>query len=350
MINNLDQWPTLSQVLETIPLGITVFDRRWKIAAVNSSFAGVLGLKSQFAKGCDLKEILLNKGVSQDHPLFDTLFGNEYTGPASPLTDDYPSYISTHLLRSGSGEPLGGLLILWNAQREHELEQAVLKAEKLAIMGQLTAITLHEVRNPLSTLKVSLQLLQKNLEGSKHENYVERMLKALDRANELITNYLRLAKPGIPDRQLCEVDELIHDIEILYEAELNSRGIFFTHFCSSSLPLVSVDRDQLHQVLANILQNAADVTPPKGEVILTADYDQERGAVCISVRDTGPGIAESVLPHIFEPFYSSKEKGTGLGLYVCREIVHNHGGRIQVDNNPDRGCTVTIFLPKIDSG
>ena len=83
---------------------------------------------------------------------------------------------------------------------------------------------------------------------------------------------------------------------------------------------------------------------------MSAEYDQGTESVRISVKDTGPGIAEDVLPHIFEPFYSSKEKGTGLGLYVCREIIHNHGGDIQLANNPDRGCTVTIILPKIDSG
>lgn len=345
---NINKDPTLNQVMEAIPLGIAVFDKSWKIVVVNSSFAGILGIDPQQARDLDLKEILLSKGVYDQHPLFQTLDGHEYTGPVSPLTDSYPSYISTHLLQGEAGECLGGLLVLWNAKRQQELEQAVIKAEKLAIMGQLTAITLHEVRNPLTTMKMSLQLLHQELKGSKQEKSIKWILESLDRAINLINNYLRLAKPGIPNRQLCKIGELIERVASFYAAEFSSMGILFTHSYSPSLPLLSVDGDQLQQVLANILMNAADAAPSGGSVNLSAEYDQETESVRISVRDTGPGVAEDVLPHIFEPFYSSKEKGTGLGLYVCREIIHNHGGKIQVVNNSDRGCTVTIILPKID--
>lgn len=340
----------LNQVLEAIPLGIVVFDNNWKIIVVNSSIAGILGIDPQKARDRDLKEILINKGVYDQHPLFETLAGHEYTGPVSPLTDSYPSYISTHLLRGETGECVGGLLVLWNAKRQQELEQAVIKAEKLAIMGQLTAITLHEVRNPLTTMKMSLQLLHKDLKGSKHEKGIKWMLDSLDRAINLINNYLRLAKPGIPNRQPHKIGELIERVASFYAAEFSDRGILFSHSYAPSLPLLSVDGDQLQQVLANILINAADATPSGGSVSLRVDYDQETESVRISVRDTGQGIPEDVLPHIFEPFYSSKEKGTGLGLYVCREIIHNHGGEIEVANNPDGGCTVTIILPKIDIG
>ncbi|MGI5927856.1 MAG: two-component system sensor histidine kinase NtrB [Thermacetogeniaceae bacterium] len=345
---NINKDPTLNQVMEAIPLGVVVFNRSWKIVVVNSSFAGILGINPQLARDCDLKEILLGKGVNHKHPLFQTLDGYEYTGPVSPLTDSYPSYISTHLLRGEAGECLGGLLVLWNAERQQELEQAVIKAEKLAIMGQLTAITLHEVRNPLTTMKMSLQLLHQELKGSKQEKSIKWILESLDRAINLINNYLRLAKPGIPNRQLCKIGELIERVASFYAAEFSSMGIHFTRSYSPSLPLLSVDGDQFKQVLANILINAADATPSGGRVSLSVEYDQETESVRISVRDTGPGVAEDVLPHIFEPFYSSKEKGTGLGLYVCREIIHNHGGKIQVVNNSDRGCTVTIILPKID--
>jgi len=345
---NINKDPTLNRVLEAIPLGIVVFNRSWKIVVVNSAFAEVLGIDPQLAGDRDLKEILLNKGVNHKHPLFQTLDGYEYTGPVPPLTDSYPSYISTHLLQGEAGECLGGLFLLWNAERQQELEQAVIKAEKLAIMGQLTAITLHEVRNPLTTLKLSLQLLYKELKESKHGKSIKRMLESLDRANNLIDSYLRLAKPGIPKRQIYKLRELIESVASFYAAEFSSRGIHFTQSYSPSLPLISVDGDQFKQVLANILINAADATPSGGSVSLSAEYDQETESVRISVRDTGPGVLEDVLPHIFEPFYSSKEKGTGLGLYVCREIIHNHGGEIQVANNSDRGCTVTIILPKID--
>ena len=230
LLLNINKDPTLNQVMEAIPLGVVVFNRSWKIVVVNSSFAGILGINPQLARDCDLKEILLGKGVNHKHPLFQTLYGYEYTGHVSPLTDSYPSYISTHLLRGEAGECLGGLLVLWNAERQQELEQAVIKAEKLAIMGQLTAITLHEVRNPLTTLKVSLQLLHKELKESKHEKSIKRMLESLDRANNLITNYLRLAKPGIPKRQIHKMRELIESVASFYAAEFSNReSILLVH-------------------------------------------------------------------------------------------------------------------------
>ncbi len=341
---NIEKELTLHQVLDGIPLGIAVFDNAGNITVVNSCLAKLIGLTPQDVQGSSLKEMFLERGVSPDHPFLQCLGNGEYTGPVTPLTSSFPSYFSTHTLKDGDGESLGGVIILWDARRQQELEQAVLKAERLAIMGQLTAITLHEVRNPLSLVRGLLQLLKRDLHGSSEQQRVEMIMESLDRINSLITNYLRLAKPGVPKRQPCYLKELIGDVVSLIEAEFGSKGVSVFSSCFPDLPRVVLDQEQFHQVLINIMKNAAEITPTGGEIWITTDYDQENELVQILVRDSGPGISEEVLPRVFDPFFTTGEKGTGLGLYICREIVNNHGGQIQITNNPDQGCTVTITL------
>lgn len=332
----------LHRALEAIPLGIAVFDAAGKIVTVNSKLAMALGYAAHELRGGDMERLFLEKGVPSSHPLF--RLHMEYAGPADPLTSCYPSYVSTHIMKGERGEKLGGVFVLWDARGQQELEQAVLKAERLAIMGQLAAIALHEVRNPLSAIRGFLQLLKRELTEDRQLEYVEVMLETLDRVNNLITNYLRLAKPGIPKRQPCDLVELITELTAFYRAEFQSKGIRLVSSYLSDLPAVSLDPAQFYQVLVNILKNAVEATPPGKEIYIGIDYLKEKNVAIISVRDTGPGIPEEVMERIFDPFFTTKENGTGLGLYVCRKIINNHGGEIRVNNNPDEGCTVSITV------
>jgi len=341
--NSIDS--LLYQALEAVPLGIAVFNAAGNIVTVNSSLAGVFGLAVHDIRGKDIEKLLLEKGIPSNHPLFQLHTGKEYTGSADPLTSYYPSYVSTHLIKGNCGEIQGGVLVLWDAKGRQELEQAVLKAERLAIMGQLAAIALHEVRNPLSAIKGFLQLLKRELMKTRQLEYVDVMLEALDRINNLITNYLRLAKPGTPERQPCDLVEMVTELVAFYQAEFQRKAIRLNSSYPSHLPAVSLDREQFWQVLVNILKNAVEATPPGKEIHIRVESLKENGAAVISVQDTGPGICEETLTRIFDPFFTTREKGTGLGLYVCREIVNNHGGEIWVSNNPDQGCTVSITVP-----
>lgn len=337
---------SLPQVLEAIPLGIVVFNRKGKVIALNPLFAAVVGVTGEEVRGRNILDLLRGKGVAPDHPLLQSLNeGRDYTGPVTPITSQYPSYLSTHIIKNDRGEKKGGMVILWDARRQQELEQAVLRAERLAIMGQLAATAMHEIRNPLSAVRGILQLLRRDLRGPKHQNYLEIMLDALDRVNSLLTDYLRLAKPGTPRREPCDLGKLMAEVAALAEAEISSKGIKLTSFMAPDLPLVALDREQFHQVLFNILKNAFELTPAGGEIRMGAEVDVAHGTVKLFIKDTGPGIAEGVLKQVFDPFFTTKEKGTGLGLYVCRSIIENHGGEIGIRNNPDRGCTVEITLP-----
>lgn len=338
----------LHQAFEAVPLGIAVFDRTGNILLMNNKLAKVMGLASNQWCGENIKKLLQEKGVPEEHPLFRIFAGEEYTGAVGPLTDYCPSYVSTHILKGDQGEDTGGIFLFWNTTGRQELEQAVLKSERLAIVGQLAAIALHEVRNPLSALQGSLQLLKRELEDARHLEYVKVMLRSLKRINTLITSYLRIASPCTPERRPCDLEELLCDLVALYQAEVRSKGISFLFSCDPDLPQVNLDSDQFYQVMVNILKNAIEVTPGNGKIHVGIKYLKEKEMAAFFVRDTGPGVSDAILPHIFDPFFTTREKGTGLGLYVCREVVENHKGEICIDNNPDQGCTVTITIPCLE--
>lgn len=343
---NISTEPSMQQILEVIPLGIGVFNRKRQVVALNTLLAKVIGISGEEVAGRDILELFQEGGVPQDHPIVLALKeGGNYTGPVTPITSRFPSYFSTHFVKDEDGGIAGGLVILWDARRQQELENAVLRAERLAIMGQLAAAAMHEIRNPLSSVQGILQLLRREVRGARFQNYLEIMLNALDRVNSLLTDYLRLAKPGIPRREPCDLKELMAEVAALVENEISGKGIRFISSPAADLPPVALDREQFHQVLFNVLKNALEATPAGGEIRMEASVDAGQGAARITVRDTGPGIAEEVLQQVFDPFFTTKEKGTGLGLYVCRSIVENHGGEIRIGNNPDRGCAVEIILP-----
>ncbi len=343
--------PTLQQVLNGFPAGVMIIDRSERIIGFNRFFEEATGLSEQNVRGRHFRELFGKKGFPEDHPLLLTLTtGKEFSRIAPekflPFFSPCSAYISTHVLRGASGEKAGAMAVLWDARRQQELEQAVIRAERLAIMGQLAAGAVHEIRNPLTAVAGFLQILKKELEGTPRVEYVDIMLDALERVNSIIGGFLRLAKPGLPQRKPYHLRDLIENVLKLWESEGARRGIAVNASFAPGLPPVLLDEEQFQQVLLNIFNNALEAMPDGGEIKLAVEIDREDDLIRITIQDTGPGIPEAVQAQVFEPFFTTKETGTGLGLYISRAIIQNHGGEIVIENNPERGCKVTIILPQ----
>ncbi|MDH7576615.1 MAG: ATP-binding protein [Bacillota bacterium] len=343
--------PALQDVLNAFPAGIMVVNRSGKIVGFNRFLEEATGLSQQEVVGRSLQDLFQKKEFPREHPLLLTLTaGREFDRlvPENilPFTCPFPAYASTHALVGGDGDRIGALAVLWDARHQQELEQAVVRAERLAIMGQLAAVAVHEIRNSLTAVGGFLQLLKHELEGTPRVEYADIMLEALARANSIIGDFLRLAKPGLPQRKPCDLRDLMESVIKLLENERARRGIAVKAAYAPDLPMISLDEEQFKQVLLNIFNNALDVMPDGGEIALAVECDREANVIQISVRDTGPGIPEAVQAQVFEPFFTTKETGTGLGLYISRAIVQNHGGEIKIENNPDQGCRVIILLPQ----
>jgi signal transduction histidine kinase len=234
-------------------------------------------------------------------------------------------------------------------------EEIIERQEKLASLGVLAAGVAHEVRNPLTAIKFRLFSLKKSLPDSlaDHEdlNVVHGEINRLER---IVKDFLQFARPSEPELADMPVAGLLQDVKDLLGPELDKRSIHLTVEPFDSV-MIHADRQQLQQVLINLVQNAADSIAHRGSITLRARQgassalNQSQPMVTIEVIDTGKGMSHAVEKRLFDPFFSTKEGGTGLGLPIAARIVEKHGGFIQYLTQPNLGTTFSIVLPKIPS-
>lgn len=226
------------------------------------------------------------------------------------------------------------------------LERTMKQAERLSTMGKFAAQIAHEIRNPVAVIKLAMQLMLTQEEFSeKSEKKGKMILAELRRIEELVNHFLQISKPQHPQIGECDIVQLLGDMCSLMQ------GVFL----QGNVQLVEsyefegtmfVDCDQLHQVFLNLLNNSIDAMPDGGQIEVVVKRDEEEpDFVSIRISDTGQGIPEDRLQDIFEPFYTTKSKGTGLGLNNAKQIIEAHGGDMEVESTLDHGTIISIWLP-----
>ena len=226
------------------------------------------------------------------------------------------------------------------------MEQAVARAERLAGIGRLAANIAHEIRNPLASISGSVEVL-KSLPGADAEtrNLVDIAVREVDRVNALISNLLDYARPRSEDRQRLDLGEMVTEIAKIFEQERRMKDVHLQLHTQTGV-WVEAASGQMQQVLWNLLRNAVEAMPEGGTIYLAAaQKNTVPPEAILMVRDTGVGIARDDLDHIFEPFFSRKTGGTGLGLATTARIVEDHKGTIDVLSQRGKGTTFTVRLP-----
>jgi PAS domain S-box-containing protein len=243
----------------------------------------------------------------------------------------------------------GAIVHMEDITEKRRKEAQLRRAESLASLTTLAAGVAHEIKNPLGSISIHMQLLRRALHGDaaaeneKIERHLAVIDEEIDRLNKIVVDFLFAVRPM--DVSLREGDpaELIDDIAEIVRPEAESAGISVKTHKGENIPPILFDERLMKQALLNLTKNAIAAMPGGGRLDLSVERVEDE--VRISVIDDGAGIAEEYLPKIFEPYFTTKENGTGLGLTITFKIVKEHRGEITVKSRPGQGSTFTISLP-----
>lgn len=265
-------------------------------------------------------------------------------------------------LMDGKGNIIGTLSSGEDITIRKQTEEELIQSEKMASLGQLAASVVHEVNNPLAGIMVYIKLFlkkykEKKLQDEKTETQLLKMEKELDRTTRIIRNLLTFARQSEPSMNPVEINKIIDAALPLVENQINLENIILKKNLDPQLPLVQADFDKIQQVLINIMLNAIQAMPEGGTLTIASSTAQGirigasyKNTVRIDITDTGIGIPKENLKRLFTPFFTTKEKGVGvgLGLSVVHGIIGKHKGRIDVESEPGKGTTFRIYLEAMD--
>ncbi|HWO96820.1 MAG TPA: PAS domain S-box protein [Bacillus sp. (in: firmicutes)] len=323
---------------------ISIVDMQGKILKVNRAFEEVHGWKKEEIIGRPLSEILgvytpeheflageIKRGVIVNN--YETV---RYRKDGTPIDIS----ITIGPVRNNEGEIIAMSAITRDITERKQTEELLRKSDQLAVIGQLAAGVAHEIRNPLTSLKGFIQLLK---EMSNKQAYFDIMLDELNRIEFITNEFLTLAKPQVKVFKRKEITKIINNVVAIAEIQGIVTNVKIETRFEKPLPFVYCEENLLKQVFLNIIKNAIESMNDGGTVTIFAECNQEY--VHIMFKDEGSGIPPERLKHIGEPFYSTKEKGTGLGLMVSNKIIKEHQGSLKVESEAGKGTVVTISLP-----
>lgn len=266
--------------------------------------------------------------------------------------DDYSHNIYTPVF-SKDGKFLGVMFLSQDMTERKRLESALIKAERLATIGKMSARIAHEIKNPLSSISLNIELLHDELKGcdgvatKEAINLLAPIMAEVDRLTGLSEEYLQFARlPNLPIKAR-PINAILSELTGFLRKGISENNIILTEDYEKNLPLVAIDENQMKQAFLNIFKNAFEAMPSGGKLCVHTVLGHN-GAVVVHITDTGIGIDEEKLEKIFDPFYTTKDRGTGLGLAVSQQIIREHGGEIHCQSAPGQGTTFAIQLPKAE--
>ncbi len=375
----------LETVFNAIQEGIIVTDSKGRITYLNDAAGELFGLRGSDAigkrldervRGLDWESLTQSSGpVSRDMEIFypANRFINFYIVPlmiehretgavATPLwcvreeTGHRPVATSD---RSEPGstipataEQVGHAIILRDITESRRSAQQIIESERLNALTLLAAGVAHEIGNPLNSLHIHLQLMERQahkLDRAAREELQESIDIArseVNRLDSIVTQFLRAIRPSKPELHPENVNTIVEETLRFFTPEIQDRDIVVEQELRSDLPLLQIDRDQMKQAFYNVIKNSLQAMKRRGALRIRTDRDDTHAL--ISFIDTGSGMSAENLGRIFEPYFTTKASGTGLGLLIVRRIVREHGGELSIESSEGKGLTLTIRLPYVD--
>lgn len=353
MAHSLLNAQTLNEnILHSIADGVITVDINGTITSANKSAENLTGFICAEIVDKPYKEIFC-EGRHFNSLLLDTLAtGTNYIG----IEMEYPVKnkdiyisISTSRLKDSNDKIIGAVVVFKDLTEQHRLQAQMLRAERLASLGELMAGVAHEIRNPLTAIKGFIQYLQSADNEAERKEYMPVIIKEVDRINRVIETLLYFARPCKTNYQLMDINSLIEETLVLVKNTGTKHKVDFRLHLDRTLPLIEGDPEQLKQVFLNLLINAVQAILDQGTLEIIT-WQEHSDFVHIQITDTGAGINSADLNKVFDPFFTTKTAGTGLGLAVVQRIINTHYGRITIQNEPGRGTVVTLQLPVTHQG
>jgi two-component system sensor histidine kinase PilS (NtrC family) len=332
-------------VFHSVGTGLIAVDGEHRVTALNRAAERITGVNAEAAVGRPWDVFGAGLSLADVEPEIDT------PDPRPPWRevilhraggDDVPVRLTFSALRAGDGRRIGLIAACEDLSAIRAMEARMRAADRLASLGRMAANIAHEIRNPLASLSGAVEVLAAGAVDETRERLGQIVLKETERLNTIIREFLEYARPAPLSRSTVNVAEIVDEVLVLVEHRARPGTLKVIREFSPSLPW-SVDRQQFRQVVWNLCLNAMQAMPDGGELKVSVAITRRR--LVLRVADTGEGIPSGDLGHIFEPFFSTKSGGSGLGLALVHRIVQDHGGDIDVHSRPGVGSAFTVTLP-----
>ncbi len=339
-------------ILKSMTNAVLTTDLKGRIITFNLMAEGITGYRENEVVGKLSHEIWKERGVIPE-VINNTLRGGRYKNYETNLLSKdkilIPISISSTLLKDSKGGRVGALVVITDLTEVRELESKVRQADKLAALGTMAAGMAHEIKNPLSSMKVLAQLMPKKYDDADFRaKFTEIMPREIGRIDRIIESLLGFARATVPKFEKVKIDSIIEESLKFFEEDLEGSKIAVVKNFAE-LPPIEVDSGQFIQVFSNLILNAIQAMASGGELkITTSEGKKTEGVlenILIEVSDTGHGIPKEYLKKLFDPFFTTKYGGTGLGLTIAHSVIDGHKGSITVRSEIGRGTTFSITLP-----
>ncbi len=325
-------------IIESMPSGIFTTDLNRKIISFNTAAQEITHLRHADVVGRTPEEIF--PFLREDHSPLERVEGElQRNGKTFPIG------MRVSKLKDSSAKPIGHIGIFQDLTELKAMEAEVKRKEKWAFIGELSASIAHELRNPLASLKGSVEMLRENKVSEEHADHLMKIaLSEMDRLNAIITDFLLYARPQELNKQPFDLHQYLSNVvTLLQSSEAKGENVTISSKLEGSL-FITGDSKQIQQIFWNLGLNAIDAVSDGGTIDI---YTRENGeAAEVIFTDSGKGISQGDLDNIFYPFFTTKEKGTGLGLSIAQKISEEHGGKITVESGGTaKGTTFRVILP-----